>query len=245
MSDSEPSVATDDDVDGDEAAVTSSGPGAVMIYGVVLSVGVVCALAIVSVYEFTGPIIQRNRVALRQRAILEVLPGATSSAAFRLDPSSGEIETRSADSEESDLLFAGYDDDGELVGLAIETQGMGYQDIIRVLYGYSFDKQAVIGTSVLESRETPGLGDRIEKDDAFLANFERLDVRLNEAGTEVANEIKFVKPGEKTEPWQIDGITGATISSRAMANMLSDSTAQWIPKVHSREGEFAGEKEGT
>ena len=47
---------------------------------------------------------------------------------------------------------------------------MGYQDVIRILlYGYSPEHQAIVGMRVLESRETPGLGDKIEKDPAFLA----------------------------------------------------------------------------
>ena len=62
----------------------------------------------------------------------------------------------------ANLVFAGYDDNDQLVGLAIEAQAMGYQDVIRLIYGYSFEAQAIIGIRVLESRETPGLGDRIE-----------------------------------------------------------------------------------
>ena len=49
---------------------------------------------------------------------------------------------------------------------------MGYQDVIRVLYGYSFDTEAIIGIRVLESKETPGLGDKIETDPDFLGQLE-------------------------------------------------------------------------
>ncbi len=251
MSDTEQAVSDREQETGDEeqtvsdeeqAGVTSRISGAFMIYGVVLSVGVVCALAIVTVYELTKPIIRDNQIALRKRAILHVLAGASTSTAFRVNEA-GDIQEASPDAEGNDLVFAGYGDDGELIGLAIETQGMGYQDVIRLLYGYSFAKQAVIGTSVLESRETPGLGDRIEKDKNFLANFESLDVSLNQAGTAVANPIKFVNPGEKSDAWQIDGITGATISSRAIAKMLELSTAEWIPRVHSRQQNFMADKQ--
>jgi electron transport complex protein RnfG len=211
---------------------------AVRIYGVVLSVGVCCSLLIVSVYEVTRPIIQRNRIALRQDAILKVIPGAKTSAAFRLDETTGQFQATPSDTEGSDLVFAGFDSQGELVGLAIETRGMGYQDFIRLLYGYSADAEAVIGIGVLESRETPGLGDRIETDTDFLSNFDNLDVSLNPAGTLLVHAIEFVKPGKKTAEWQIDGITGATISSRATAEMLRESTAYWIPRVHSRRTDF-------
>jgi electron transport complex protein RnfG len=211
----------------------------VRIYAVVLSVGVVCSLAIVTVYEFTRPIIERNKIALRRDAIGDVLSDAATIAAFHLDPISGQFQATSTDAAVLDLVFAGFDRHGELVGLAIETQGMGYQDSIRLLYGYSPDEQAIIGIRILESRETPGLGDRIETDADFLSNFHRLDVRLNADGRQLAHTIEFVKPGKKTAGWQIDGITGATISSRAIAEMLRDSTASWIPRVYPRRTDFA------
>ena len=136
------------------------------------------------------------------------------------------------------LVYAGYDDRQQLIGIAVEAQGMGYQDVIRVLYGYSFEKDAIVGIQVLESKETPGLGTRIETDPGFLANFERLDVSLSSDGSTVANPIEFVKPGKKEQPWQIDGITGATISSKAIANILNKSSSYWIPRIRSGLDDF-------
>ena len=46
---------------------------------------------------------------------------------------------------------------------------MGYQDTIRVIYAYSFADRAIVGMQVLESKETPGLGDKIEIDADFVA----------------------------------------------------------------------------
>jgi electron transport complex protein RnfG len=207
------------------------------MYRAVVGVGLACGLAIVTVFEITRPIIARNKIEARQRAILDVLPGATGSAAFSRQAAGNFVDVPVDAAGE--LVFAGYDDAGEVVGLAIEAQGMGYQDIVRVLYGYSFDQQTVLAIRVLESRETPGLGDRVEKDAAFLRNFGELDVQLAPAGDALANAIEFVKSGTKTSAWQIDGITGATITSRAVANMLSKSTASWMPLVYSRRSEFA------
>jgi Na+-translocating ferredoxin:NAD+ oxidoreductase subunit G len=206
------------------------------IYSVVLSVGVVCSLAIVSVYEVTRPIIQRNQIALRQAAILEVLPAAERTEAFQWD--SRGFQLLSTDENRSDVVFAGFDHAGKLVGLAIETRGIGYQDVIRLLYGYSLDEQAIIGIHVLESRETPGLGDRIETDVDFLSNFTRLDVALDAQGSRLAHPIEFVKSRTKTAAWQVDGITGATISSQATAEMIGQSTAYWIPRIQSHRTDF-------
>jgi electron transport complex protein RnfG len=93
---------------------------------------------------------------------------------------------------------------------------------------------------VLDSRETPGLGDKIEKDPAFLANFERLDVSLSKDGTALAHPIVAVKHGKKTSPWQIDAITGATVSSFAIGDILRDSAGKWVPRLAPRLEQFKG-----
>jgi len=202
-------------------------PSVWQMYRSMVGVGLLCGLLIVSVFLVTRPVIERNKAEALQRAIFQVLPDARSSATFGLDGES--FALLEGQTEPGELVYAGYAENGQLIGLAIEAQGMGYQDVIRILYGYSFEQDAVVGIRVLESKETPGLGDKIETDEEFLKNFERLDVSLNNA--EIANPIVFVKHGRKTEPWQVDGITGATISSKAIAGILNRSTAYWIPKI--------------
>ncbi|MBM2830225.1 MAG: electron transport complex protein RnfG, partial [Gammaproteobacteria bacterium] len=125
--------------------------------------------------------------------------------------------------------YAGYDNQQQLTGIAVATQGQGFADVLKILYGYSPACHCIVGMKVLESRETPGLGDKIETDPTFRANFEALSVELNDAKTEIAHPIVLVKPRKKTHPWEIDAISGATISSRAITDMLRKSTATVIP----------------
>ena len=131
------------------------------MYRAMVGVGMFCGLLIVTVFQVTRPVIARNKAEALQKAIFDVLPSATTSKTFRLTPSGG-FEVFEGESEGQQLVYAGYDDDSALVGLAIEAQGMGYQDIIAVIYGYSFSEEAIVGMRVLESKETPGLGDKIE-----------------------------------------------------------------------------------
>jgi electron transport complex protein RnfG len=200
------------------------------MYRAMVGVGLLCGLLIVSVFVATKPVIERNRAEALERAIFEVLPEARSSRSFRLVGDGGFLPV-GASRPTGPVVHAGYDGQGALVGLAVEAKGMGYQDVIHVLYGYSFAQQAVIGLQVLSSRETPGLGDKIETDADFLENFVRLDVALADDGSAIAHPIEIVKPGQKEHPWQIDGITGATISSTAIADILRASTASWIPRI--------------
>jgi electron transport complex protein RnfG len=198
------------------------------LYRALVGVGLVCGLLIVSVFVLTGPVIARNEAAALQRAVFQVLPGAVAKASFTLGPDGNFRPAADGDAPQK-MVHAGYDAEGALVGVAIEAQGMGYQDIIRLLYGYAPQSQAIVGMEVLASKETPGLGDKIETEPHFVANFEALDTGLNEEGSALQNAIITVKEGEKSEPWQIDGITGATITSVAIGDILNNSANAWMP----------------
>jgi len=202
-----------------------------------VGVGFACGLLIVSAFVATRPIIERNRAEALRRAILEVLPAASSHASFVWHDDGRYVRSDGAGDAS---VHAGYDPEGRLVGLAVEAAGMGYQDVISVLYGYAFERDAIVGLRVLESRETPGLGDRIETDPAFRANFAALDVALDASGAALAHPIEAVKQGAKQHPWQIDGITGATISSKAIADVLARSAAREVPRIRRRLPDFEG-----
>ena len=57
-------------------------------------------------------------------------------------------------------------------------------------------------------------------------------VELNEQKTALVNSVATVKSGTKSNPWEIDGITGATISSRAIGDLIAASTEQWLPLIY-------------
>jgi electron transport complex protein RnfG len=211
------------------------------MYRAMVGVGVFCGLLIVTAFQVTRPIIERNKAEALQKAIFHVLPNASMSSTYRLNDAGG-FEVLEGEGLGEQLVYAGYDDQQELVGLAVEAQGMGYQDVIGLIYGYSFAEDAIIGIQVLESKETPGLGDKIETDPAFLQNFERLDVSLVDDLSKMANPIVPVKHGAKTNPWEVDGITGATISSVAIADILNRSAQYWTPRIRNNLGDFRGKE---
>jgi electron transport complex protein RnfG len=193
-----------------------------------VSLGALCALLIAFTYEGTKPRIEKLKAEALEQAIFQVIPGAVTTSAFIYEEATG---FRQITEGETATIFAGYGEDGKLSGLAIEAAGQGYADVIKILYGYVPEQEAVVGFYVLETKETPGLGDKIEKDENFLANFDALDVKIATPGDTLANTVVTVKNGEKQSPWEIDGITGATISSRAIGDMLGISTKEWIPLI--------------
>ena len=190
-------------------------------------IAMMSGLLVVLAFQLTLPRIMENKRVALEKAVFAVLPGATAKTNLYLS-ADGMVELPEASAGDANV-FAGYDDDGKLVGLAMEASARGYQDVVRILYGFDPARQCIIGITVLQSTETPGLGDKIEKDEDFLANFNCLEARLNPAGTALENEIVTVKHGKKTGAWQIDGISGATVTSTAVGNALRASTNEMLP----------------
>ena len=207
------------------------------MYRAIVGIGALCALLIVSVFKATEGRIADNRARFLAESVAEVLPAAEWTLAVDVDAAGGLLEA----SEDATLPgYIGFDADGNIVGAVVTGIGMGYADNIRVIFAYSFELDAFTGFRILESKETPGIGDRVEAEPHFLGSFDRLDASLNAAGDALANPIVTVKQGEKISPWEIDGITGATITSEAIGNILNETASSWVPALERDADGFAG-----
>ncbi len=197
------------------------------------TLGLVAALAgflVVLAHHLSLPLIEENKRIAIERALFKVIPGAVTRRDYLL--TAGGIEPPGETVTDQGVhLYAGYDTEDRLAGVALETAAQGYQDVIRILYSFDPACECIRGIQVLKMAETPGIGDKIAKDPGFLQNFAALDARLDATGDGLAHAIVSVRNGSKTEPWQIDAISGATISSKAVARMLNDSAQQAAPVI--------------
>ncbi|MEO9477607.1 MAG: RnfABCDGE type electron transport complex subunit G [Cyclobacteriaceae bacterium] len=209
------------------ATISNQGTNNLKMLQAMVGIGVICALLIVLTYEGTLPRVERLKEEALQKAIFQVIPGAERTETYILEK--GQLKRSDANAELIPRIYAGFDASDQFVGWAIEAAGQGYADVIKVLYGYDPIRERVIGFQVLESKETPGLGDKIEKDENFLYNFKNMDAGLTADKSKKINAIVTVKSGNKQSEWEVDGITGATISSRAIAAILDSSTEEWGP----------------
>ncbi|HQH52332.1 MAG TPA: FMN-binding protein [Candidatus Hydrogenedentes bacterium] len=182
--------------------------------------------------------IKQNKLEQLRGAVFEVLPGAASSQAFAVEDKGFRPVEVDDSTPGMKKVYAGYDESGKLVGVAIEAAAQGYSDVIRGIYGYDPAAKRVTGFMVLQSSETPGLGDRIGNDPEFLANFfssdtskDTISLELNADGGSLAHNVEFAKNGEKSDPWQVEGISGATISSKAVVRMLNNSAQEAVPLI--------------
>ena len=200
----------------DAATEDASEPSSTRLIAVLTLAGLFSGLILVGAYELTLPRIQANQARELREAVFKVLPGTERFQEMVFVE--GKLVETELDADE--VVYAGYDQGDELLGYAIPGEGAGFQDTIKIIYGYQPDQRIIVGMEVLESRETPGLGDKIIKDAAFRGNFLELSV-----------DPEIIPVTEKGAPNEIDTITGATISSKAIANILNTTNERWLPRL--------------
>jgi electron transport complex protein RnfG len=183
--------------------------------------GALAGLLIVLVNLHTKPIIDKWKAEQLQLAVYEVLPGVERYDTFylvnnELSPTLPE----GAKESEFKRVYAGRDASGEVTGVAISRGESGFQDVIMVIFGHDPSTGKLSGMKILDSKETPGLGDKIFKDMDFVDQFF--------AGPETP--LLGVKIGAgKGKPNEIDMITGATISSKAVIQIINNALEEWKP----------------
>ncbi len=200
--------------------MSASEPSSIRLAGTLGVAGLVSGLVLVGIYLSTLPMIQHNQAEALKAAIFRVLPGTATFKAMHVqggklapDPSA-----EGKPPAPGEVVYAGVDKAGQPVGYAIPANGNGFMDNISLIFGFDNKRKVIVGMEVLESRETPGLGDKIITDAHFLANFEALEVHPT---------IVPVKKGAKTKANEVDTITGATISSKAVISILNNAMTIW------------------
>jgi electron transport complex protein RnfG len=202
------------------APVQDKAPGSLRLVLTLAVAGLLSGIAIIGIYESTLPTITANKARELREAVFKVLPGVTQMQA--LVYRNGELVVVPAPDKDEPVVYGGYDDEGKFLGYAVPAAGPGFQDTIALLYGYRPGEKLIVGMEVLESRETPGLGDKIYKDPDFVGEFSKLSIEP---------AIVAVKKGTKTSDNQIDAITGATISSKAVARIINEAHTSWIGQL--------------
>ena len=178
-------------------------PAAKMII-VLTAVGILSGGTLAKVYKLAAPRIEQQRLKMLKEAIFTVLPEAKD---YRTEEKNGVV------------IYKGLDGEGNPVGIAFEVEGPGFQGKIKLMVGLDIPMERLLGMEVLDSLETPGLGGKIT-DSEFKDQFKGLTVRP---------KITYVKnrnPATPKKPGEIDAITGATISSAAVVDMINKKIAK-------------------
>ncbi len=159
-------------------------------------------LILAVVYAKTSPIMYHNAQAEKERAVRKLIPEADHIRAL------GDWSVHEKRAE----YYVAYQGD-RVIGYIIRSFGKGYSSYIDTLIAVNPDF-TVREIDILGHAETPGLGDEIETE-AFRRQFVGKGARsLNVVTTETTEEIQ--------------AISGATISSRAVAEDAVRSGVEFL-----------------
>jgi electron transport complex protein RnfG len=180
--------------------------------------GAAAGLLVVEVYRATLPTIERYEAAKVDGAVREVLRAPARWDTLYLENGALSKSPGAGDRKSLPRAYVGYDANGRRMGVAVTAQEPGFQEEVLLMIGFEPSSGTLIGFKVLDEKETPGLGDKIERDTAFGAQF---------AGR--VAPLKGVKARNAADPSQVQTITGATISSRAVIRIINHAIERWQP----------------
>lgn len=180
--------------------------------------GAAAGLLVVAVYRATLPRIEGYEAAKVATAVREVLKAPArwdtlylERGALTKTPSAGERKSLPT-------AYVGYDASGNKLGAAVTAQEPGFQEEVLLMIGFEPSTGTLIGFKVLDEKETPGLGDKIEREKSFVSQFPGRVAPL-----------KGVKKASADNPSEVQTITGATISSRAVIRIINHAVEKWQP----------------
>jgi len=129
------------------------------------------------------------------------------------------------DGEEERNVFVGVFD-GTPDTVVLEASANGYGDKVGMVVAINMAEETIRGIAVTTHKETPGLGARAKDDPNFAAQF---------AGQSINQEF-----GVTTDGGQISALSGATITSRAVASGVNKAIETYKKLKPEMEAKISG-----
>ncbi len=167
----------------------------IKIIGVLTIVCLVCALFLSLAASMAKDKVTRNESKAIREAIFNIV---------------GECKEIKEVSIKGTKVYKLFDDKNSLIGYGFLAAGEGYQGKIKIMTVVDKNFNKLLGIEIISSQETPGLGAKINED-YFKNQFKSLNIKI---------PIEYTK-GEVKKDNQIKAITGATISSKSVVNILN------------------------
>jgi electron transport complex protein RnfG len=175
----------------------------------------ICFGALLAGIQITlGPTIEANKINETLEKVPEMVFGAAHAQELADRKQSVDVAPVSigVDKAGKTIRYSVFEakTEGQLAGWVVKTAGQGYADKIEMLIGLDPQVEKITGLFVLDQKETPGLGNKIVTD-AWRSQF--LAKSTGQALTAVKGNAKAGN--------EIDAITGATISSKAVTDIIN------------------------
>ena len=171
-----------------------------------LLVTIVCISVVVGLHLSTRERVEVNENLFLRRTVLDAADISYPNDFREIDSLYEEMVTEDEDS--GSIFYRIMQSDGSL-SYVVPAEGPGLWGQIMVMVGFAEDLVELTGIGIFSQNETPGLGARIEEE-WFQDQF---------AGKR--GPFTLVEEGTADSPNEIDGITGATKTSRAMISIMN------------------------
>ncbi|MEO8500037.1 MAG: RnfABCDGE type electron transport complex subunit G [Vicinamibacteria bacterium] len=190
--------------------------------------GAFAGLLIATVYEKTLPAIEKYADAKIEGAVNDVLgQPARIETLYLVGDKLSRTPPKGVELRQVTKAYVGFNERDVRMGVAVEAAEPGFADEVRLMIGFDPQTGTLSGFSILSQKETPGLGDKIEKDGSFRERFKGKSAPVK--GTKNVT----------TDAGLVQTITGATISSRTVIQVINHAVALWQPRLLALEKEEA------
>jgi electron transport complex protein RnfG len=176
------------------------------------SIAALCTALVALTWELTAERIEVNKTAWLERSLQPALAGlffdsSVTESMIRI-PQPHELP-----GSEDAIVYRVYAGDDPVAALFVVSARDGYAGPIRLLIGIAMDG-TVTGVRVLEHRETPGLGDRVDASKSdWVLQFDGHSLRDPElAGWAI-----------RSDGGEFDQLTGASITPRAVIKAIRET----------------------
>lgn len=170
----------------------------------VILLGMVSGSLILGVDRYTEPRVAKNQELRIKTAVLDV---------FGLTYNKDGAESVFAENVETKNLSEAVFYQSKTGEVAFEFSGSGLWGPISGIIALNSDLMTIKGLKIIHQEETPGLGGRIAEKE-FLSQF---------PGKEILPNIKIMPPGRDRLKNEVDAISGATLSSKALEKLLNEN----------------------
>ena len=116
----------------------------------------------------------------------------------------------------SNGVYRAVTQNGDHAGWVLLVTGQGFADKVELLLGLNAEASQITGVYILDQKETPGLGNKIVEDE-WRAQF---------AGKSTQQPLEIVKRKAEKDN-EIEAVTGATISSETVKDMVNRAAADF------------------
>lgn len=168
---------------------------------------------------------------LTKDAILENSKISKEDLAIIMPAAKGIEETSFTTDEIVKEVYKAVDGSSE-IGYVFKVTTKGFHGPIDVVVGIEKDK--ISGIKILSHSETPGLGAKVEED-KFTNKFKSISI---------GKDIEMIKV-PPTSDNQVEGISGASVSSKAVGTAISDAMRYYQKNVKGEEVAPKEETDGT